>query len=245
MFKYVKERRIRNKEFKYWKQTALADILERLKEINIVPEDVELEKVLSDAKDAIVSRGARPAQNMVIYGYFVAIACNKGKQKVRLTDVKETASISTAKIKSILDTFFTEPSGRVTASEISDVLYHSQISVSTSSNTLASLLHVRLVFETGFDFKVQVKNWVQTGPSVIKIDVMDDEGNVIASDLNFHIRYDYNHLPFGPDTALEIAAVNAYFHRRRYQRELRNANELAQRPENQQCKISDEPIGSN
>lgn len=245
MFAYVKERRIRNKEFKYWKQTELADILGRLKDINIVPEEVEMEKVLTDAKHAIVHRGACPAQSMVIYGYFVAIACNKGKQKVRLADVKEAASITTAKIKSILDTFFTEPSGRVTASEISDVLYHSQISVSTSSSTLASLLHIRLVFETGYDFKVQVKNWVQTGPSVIKIDVMDDEGNEIVSGLNFHIRYDYNHLPFGPDTALEIAAVNAYFERRRYQRELRKANDLAQQPENQQCEINNTPLGSN
>lgn len=244
MFKFISERRIRNKEFKYWKQTELDDILRRLHDIGITPEDVEMEKVLSDAKDAIVRRGVAPAQSMVIYGYFVALACNKGKQKVRMADVKETANVTTAKIKSILDTFFTEPSGRVTISEISDVLYHGQNHASTPANALANLLRVRLVFETGFDFKVQVKNWVQTGPSVIKIDVMDDEGNVIAKDLNFHIRYDYNQLPFGPDTALEMAAVNAYFERRRYQRELRNANELAQRPENQQCEINDTPLGS-
>ncbi len=244
MFKFVSERRIRNKEFKYWKQTELDDIIRRLHDIGITPEDVEMEKVLTDAKDAIVRRGVAPAQSMVIYGYFVAIACNKGKQKVRMADVKETANVTTAQIKSILDTFFTEPSGRVTVSEISDVLYHGQHQASNPANALANLLRVRLVFETGFDFRVLVKNWVQTGPSVIKIDVMDDEGNVIAKDLNFHIRYDYNQLPFGPDTALEMAAVNAYFERRRYQRDLRQANELAQRPENQQCEINDEPLGS-
>lgn len=244
MFKYVKERRIRNKEFKYWKQTELDDILRRLHDIGITPEEVELEKVLDEAKLAIVTRGVAPAQNMVIYGYFVAIACSKGKQKVRLADVKETASISTAKIKSVLDTFFTEPSGRVTASEISDVLHHGKHHATSPALALANLLRVRLVFETGYDFKVFIKNWVQTGPSVIKIDVLDDEGNAVASDLNFHIRYDYNQLPFGPDTALEMAAVNEYFERRHYQRELRQANMLAQRPENQQCEISDTPLGS-
>ena len=245
MFKFVSERRIRNKEFKYWKQTELDDIIRRLHDIGITPEDVEMEKVLTDAKDAIVRRGVAPAQSMVIYGYFVAVACNKSKQKVRLPEVKERANITTALIKSILDNYFTEPSGRVTASEISDVLYHSQQQANNPAIALANLLRARLVFETGYDFKVQIRNWVHTGPSVIKIDVMDDEGNPIAKDLNFHIRYDYNQLPFGPDTALELAAMNTFFERRRYQRELRQANELAQKPENQQCEINDEPLGSN
>lgn len=64
MFKFVSERRIRNKEFKYWKQTELDDIIRRLHDIGITPEDVEMEKVLTDAKDAIVRRGVAPEQSI-------------------------------------------------------------------------------------------------------------------------------------------------------------------------------------